>query len=180
MHRWFVFMLLAGVVACTEISFKEPQPEGVKSLSAIPAKLHGTYQIEKNGTPSGKMVVEANGYRIEKDEYDQAPEVFLLSDSVVIKNYKGYYFINVRNNSLWVLRVVRRQKDGNLLMLELPQLSANDARRNEQLQALRAIAPITETELNNTQVYIMEPRRRQLLQLLRKGYFKEQTLLRKL
>jgi hypothetical protein len=57
-------------------SFKEPQPEGVKSLSAIPAKLHGTYQIEKNGTPSGNMVVEANGYRIEKDEYDQAPEVF--------------------------------------------------------------------------------------------------------
>jgi len=104
----------------------------------------------------------------------------LPSDSVVIKNYKGYYFINVRNNSLWVLRVVRRQKDGNLLMLELPQLSANDARRNEQLQALRAMVPITETELNNTQVYIMEPSRRQLLQLLRKGYFKEQTLLRKL
>jgi len=92
-------MLLAGVVACTEVPFKVPQPEGVKSLSAIPAKLHGTYQIEKNGTPSGKMVVEANGYRIENDEYDQAPEVFLLSDSVVIKNYKGYYFINVRNNS---------------------------------------------------------------------------------
>jgi len=69
-------MLLAGVAACTEIPFKLPQPEGVESLSAIPAKLHGTYQIEKNGTPSGKMVVEANGYRIEKDEYHQAPEVF--------------------------------------------------------------------------------------------------------
>lgn len=125
------------------------------------------------------MVVFAKGYRIIKDDPDSEPEEYLLSDSLVLKYYKGYYFINFRDESVWVLRVVERKKDGNLTMLELPPISESEERRKQQLDELRKIAPVITTEIDGSVKYIMEPTPKQLLKLIQKGYFREQTQLLK-
>ncbi len=165
-------------VACTEVTFKEPQPVGVKHLTTIPRKLRGTYQGEDKA--SSKIIVEAHSYRIEKEDEPESFEEYVLSDSLVIKHYRGYYFVNMRNEAGWILRVVQRHKNGNLVLMELPQVPESDERRRTYLEELRKFAPVTQTELNGTNVYIMEPEPRQLLELIRNGYFKEVTVLRRL
>jgi hypothetical protein len=171
-------LLLLGA-SCSEISFKEPQPHGIKSLSKIPERLHGSYQIEQNGGSSGVMEVFAKGYRIIKADPNDEPEEYLLSDSLVLKYYKGYYFVNVRDESVWILRVIQREKNGNLVMMELPSVSESEERRKQQLEELSKIVPVITTEMDGTVKYIMEPTPRQLIKLIRKGYFKEQTRLLK-
>jgi hypothetical protein len=179
MHKlWFV-VVPALMAACTEVSFKEPQPQGVKSLKAVPKKLQGTYLPEQDGLSPGKIVIYANGYRVEKMDASDPAEVYPLSDSLVLKYYKGYYFVSLRDESVWLLRVVKPQKDGSLLLMEMPALSEDKTKRRGQLNELRKIAPVTESEIRGSAVYIMEPRPKQLLRLLREGYFSKQILLRR-
>ncbi|GIV36950.1 MAG: hypothetical protein KatS3mg032_1329 [Cyclobacteriaceae bacterium] len=177
-NLWFV-VVPALMTACTEVSFKEPQPQGVKSLKAVPQKLQGTFMPEQDGLLAGKIVIYANGYRVEKSDASEPAEVYPLSDSLVLKYYKGYYFVSLRDESAWLLRVVKPQKDGSLMLMEMPALSEEKTKRQEQLNALRKIAPVTETEIRGSAVYIMEPTPKQLLRLLREGYFSKQTLLRR-
>ena len=44
-------VLLLLNFACTEISYKEPQPKGIKALKEIPSKLNGRYLIFENDEP---------------------------------------------------------------------------------------------------------------------------------
>ncbi|MCS6974142.1 MAG: hypothetical protein NZM13_06610 [Cyclobacteriaceae bacterium] len=166
-------------MACTEVSFKEPQPKDIKELSEIPAKLLGVYQTENKGNSYGEIEVFSRGYRILKENDQGSSEEYTLSDSLVVKHYKGYYFVNIRDDGVWILRVVKREKNGNLILMEMPALSENAEKRNEQLTELRKIAPVIETEVNGMRQFIMEPSPRQLLQLIKKGYFKEQTYLKR-
>lgn len=125
------------------------------------------------------MEVFAEGYRIIKDDPDSTPEEYILSDSLVVKYYKHYYFVNIRDQSVWVLRVIQREKNGNLIMMELPAVSESEERRKQQLEELSKIAPVITAEIDGDVKYIMEPTPRQLIKLIRKGYFKEQTSLLK-
>lgn len=171
--------LLLCAAACTEISFKEPQPQGVRELSKVPSKLHGAYEIRENENRTGMMEVFENGYRILKDDPNNEPEEYNLSDSLVLKYYKGYYFVNIRDESVWILRVIQREKGGNLIMMELPPVSESAERRKQQLDNLNKIVPVITTEIDGSVKYIIDPTPKQLMELIRKGYFSGQTRLLK-
>ena len=44
-----------------------------------------------------------------------------LGDSLVLKKYKGYYFFNDNENPEWLLRVVKREPNGDLSYMLLDQ-----------------------------------------------------------
>ena len=84
MRKFMFFFLGIAAIACTEISYKEPQPKGIKSLSEIPTNLHGKYLMDKD-----TVYLFDKGLR-GKDQGKE--EVLYLSDSIVLKEYKKYYF----------------------------------------------------------------------------------------
>ena len=156
------------LASCSEISYKEPQPKGIKGLSRVPAKLEGSYLIMEDGELTDTLVVMPTGYRIGKDE------LATLSDSLVMKYYKGYYFINMRNDFSWYLRVVKPQKNGDLLYLAMPEVSnENDGKKFRDL--LAQDINIVETEIDRKTFYLIDPTPKKLIQLIKKGHFKEQT-----
>jgi hypothetical protein len=163
-----IILILAS---CSEISYKEPQPTGVKMLSQIPAKLQGNYRIEENGE-ADTLVVMATGYRIGQDDVAQ------LSDSLVLKYYKGYYFFNIRDKFSWYLRIVKLQKNGDLLYLEMDDIPESEGEREAFLKHLREVVPVIITEGDNKTYYVIDPAPKKLLELIKKGYFNEQTFTR--
>ncbi len=63
---FFIFLI---VFSCKEISFKEPQPKGKKSLREVPERLLGTYLLEEEGQSSkDTLVVTRQGYLLVSDQ----------------------------------------------------------------------------------------------------------------
>ncbi|MBL7842434.1 MAG: hypothetical protein KF846_07570 [Cyclobacteriaceae bacterium] len=156
------------LASCSEISYKEPQPKGIKSLTQVPGKLQGRYLIAEEGELTDTLVVLATGYRLGKDE------LAILGDSLVMKYYKGYYFINMRNDFSWYLRVVKQQKNGDLLYLSMPEVSDEHEGKKFRDQLSQDIT-IVETEVEGKTFYLIDPSPKKLIQLIKKGYFKEQS-----
>ncbi len=168
MKPWlYTFCLLSLLAACTEISYKEPQPKGIRVLPEIPRKLQGRYLIEENNEPVDTLYVEKFGYRLGKDE------VASLSDSLVLKQYKGYYFLSSRNNYAWYLRILRIQKNGDLVFMEMKAFPRDDESISAYISELETVVPVVITEVDNETYYIIDPQPKQLLELIRKGFFKE-------
>lgn len=130
-------VLLLAIFSCVPVvTFDRTQPEGVDSLTVIPKKLVGKY-IAKNGatilTIDGKCMImhydyeiklprdstnwdnlsaaEKKGFRLENDSIIEhvldIDTIFKLSDDMVMKKFKGAYFLNTRKkgNSWYVQKM---------------------------------------------------------------------------
>lgn len=173
-----VLLLFAG---CKEISFENPQPEGKHALREIPRKLQGRYLLpdDEGKLANDTLIVHANGYRFgyfdaaERDSDDSE----VLSDSLVIKYYKRYYFLNSLDGAgpEWHLRVFRAEKNGDITMMapERRNISFND-----YLKQLNREIKIDSFLVNEQMIYRIDPTPKQLIDLIRKGYFSETRLVK--
>lgn len=170
-------LFLSGVtlIACNEICYKEPQPAGVKSLNEIPAKLHGTYFFDEEDGDT--VVIFKNGLRANNNKEE---DVIYLSDSLVLKKYKSYYFFSHRDENEWNLRVLQIQKNGNLVMLMMRSVPKNENERKIFLENLSKETPVIETSVKNETHYIIDPSAKKLLSLIKKDFFNEKITLVKL
>jgi len=173
MHKLFPAILILSLIACKEVSFKEPQPKGKKSLSQIPRELLGSYLVvEEKGTDSkDTLVVTTKGYYVPSDSSKEE-----LGDSLVLKKYRGYYFFNDNENPEWLLRVVKREPNGDLSYMLLEPV---DKSFNEFLLALNKEIEIDSVEVNNQKLYQIDPSPKKLISLIEKGYFKKTITLKK-
>jgi hypothetical protein len=174
MHKLFPAILILSLVACKEISFKEPQPKGKKSLSQIPRDLLGSYLVveEKGADNKDTLVVTTKGYYVPSDSSNEE-----LGDSLVLKKYKGYYFFNDNENPEWLLRVVKREPNGDLSYM---LLEPTDKSFDEFLLALNNEIEIDSAEVNKKKLYQVDPSPKKLISLIEKGYFKKTITLKKL
>ena len=156
---------LTILVGCKEISFQEPQPKDRKSLKEIPKKLHGTYLLTAVGDNSEDTVfIKSKGYRIASDKKES-----VLGDSLVLKQYKGYYFINVNEDPEWLMRVIKQEENGDLTYMSM---DVEEASFNSLLKSLSQELPVDSLEVNGEKLYQIDPTPKQLIKLIRKGYFK--------
>src|SRR5690242_17570542 len=107
--RLYVVLLFAALSACKEISFREPQPKSKKTLDKFPKSIQGKYLgLEDDGTLSkDTVVVSEKNYRLgyfKVDGTTNSGDAFdskELGDSLVLKSYKGYYFLNFNEKPEW-------------------------------------------------------------------------------
>lgn len=171
-----VFLLLLGFVSCKEISFEQPQPKGKKALIEVPKKLHGKYLTEDARTESvpDTLVIFSKGYRVSglPKENSSEPEQEFLGDSLVLKYFKGYYFVNVNDNPEWLLRVLKVEKNGDITCMALDQ---EGKKFNEFLQSLAQEIKVDSFEVNGDMLYQIDPKPKELVRLIEKGFFKKAT-----
>ena len=166
-----VFFWAVMLYSCKEVSFREPQPAGVGALKEIPAELRGRYLAttktsnEKNDT----LVIETWGYHFkDKDDKDWLGKG-TLSDSLVVKFYKNYYFVNFRSGDQWVLRLIKRKPSGAIEFLSI-DLENEDARKRV-IGKLSSRFALKELKKEGDVFYQINPTRNQLLVLIKEGYF---------
>lgn len=179
-----IFLLVFVLASCKEISFREPQPKGRKPLSSVPRKLQGKYlTYQENGELSkDTVVITQYGYRF--GYFDELPasnhredyEEGTLSDTLVLKVYRGYYFLNLYEHPEWLLRVIQQQRNGDLVYMAMEQ---EDVDFNDYVKKLSSEILIDSIKMENETLYHIDPTAAKLVELIEKGYF-TQTKLKKI
>jgi len=173
MNKIFFVWIVIGAFSCKEISFKEPQPKGKRSLTEMPQSIRGRYLlIEESGNNKDTLVITRKGYHVTGDSTRGD-----LGDSLVLKKYKGYYFFNDNENPEWLLRVVKQEANGDLLYLFM---DSGEKPFGEYVQELNKEIQIDSFEVKGKKLYQIDPTPRQLLNLIKKGYFKKTMRLTKI
>jgi len=162
--------------SCREVSYREPQPVGVPSLKEIPVQLRGQYVgIDEEGKDTATLIVESWGYHFkdpnEKDWLGRG----VISDSLVVKVYANYYFVNFRaEKDIWVLRVLKQKPSGDLELMSIRV--SDDNKGKDMLKKLGKKFPVKEIKLNGDTFFQIAPTKEQLLQLIKDGFFKKDEL----
>ena len=176
-----IFLLVVVFGSCKEISFREPQPKGRRALTAVPRKLQGrylTYQV--NGKLSkDTIIVSPKGYRF--GYFDEVPdsnhreeyEAGSLSDTLVLKSFRGYYFLSLYKEPEWLLRVIKQQKNGDLIYMGMEQ---EDVDFNDYVSKLSSEIAIDSIKLEKETLYHIDPSPAKLVELIEKGYFNQTSL----
>jgi hypothetical protein len=174
MNKLCFALIIICVVSCKEISFKESQPKGKRILSEMPQKLRGKYLlVEENGNNKDTLVITKQGYYVTGDSTTKGD----LGDSLILKKYKGYYFFNDNENPEWLLRVVKQEANGDLSYMFM---DSGEKSFDEYLHDLNKEIQIDSFEVKGEKLYQIDPTPRQLLNLIKKGYFKNTMRLTKI
>jgi hypothetical protein len=180
--RYFLSIALFFVAfACKEITYPAPQPKGKKSLTAIPDKLHGNFRLTKIGTPDStdeqKLVITRNGIYDFKDPND---DPMLLGDSLVVRQYKGLYFFNQANKGRkpdWSVAIMKPLSNGDL---EVSLMTTDEKQFKTLVRNVSAVVTIDSTARNGEKLYQIDPTPKQLMVLMKKGYFSDKFLLKRI
>ncbi len=156
--------------SCKEVSFREPQPAGIAPLTEVPQALRGRFRgIDEKGEDTDTLVIESWGYHFrdakEKDWLGKG----VISDSLVLKFYKNYYFVNFKTEDQWVLRLIHQKPDGSIEFMSIPV--NDDAKRKEILKKLSKKLTVKEIQKKDDTFYQINPTRDQLMQLINEGFF---------
>jgi hypothetical protein len=180
MARPVLFCLMLILVSCKEISYKEPQPKGRQNMLSIPAELQGRYLgFTRTGEISkDTIVVTATGYRFgyyNPDERTSIDSKFVagsVSDSLLIRSYRDYYFLNFRESvnthPLWLLRIVKREQNGNIIYFS-PEQEGVDFK--DYIRKLSRQIQIDSFVVDDVTIYQIDPSAKQLVGLVEKGFF---------
>jgi hypothetical protein len=165
--------------SCKEVSYPVPQPVGVAALSNVPAQLHGRYYAldSATGEKSDTLIIESWGYHFEDTNDKDWLGRGVLGDSLVIKSYKGYYFVSFRSGNQWVLRVLQQKSSGSIALMTIDL--KNDAQVKETIRKISKRLKVKEIKKESDVYYQINPTPAQLLGLLQDGYFSSTELIRK-
>lgn len=178
-----VWICLIVFASCKEISFREPQPKGRKALTTVPKKLQGMYlPVQLDGSLSrDTVIITRHGYRFGYYDGTVASshqthfEEGGLSDSLVLKAYRGYYFLNLYEDPEWLLRVIRQEKDGDLVYMAMEQ---TDVDFKDYIIKLSDELPVDSVKADGEVQYYIQPSPAKLVELIEKGYFSQTVLKR--
>jgi hypothetical protein len=157
--------------SCKEVTFKEPQPAGVSALKEVPTGLQGIYQTyeEISGDFSDTLIIESWGYHMKnKDDKDWLNRG-TLSDTLVLKFYENYYFINFKSGDQWVLRLLKQESNGSLRFMAIDL--QDDAKRKDKLKKISKDLRVKEFQRKDDTFYQIDPTPAQLMKLIRDGLF---------
>jgi hypothetical protein len=168
----FVSVFIA-LLSCKEVTFKEPQPRGKKSLKEIPEALVGSYLLtdEKEGA-TDTLIVTSIGYVVASDKKGGE-----LGDSLVLKKFKGYYFVNINENPEWLVRVIKQETNGDLVYMTMDE---EGVPFKDFLEKVSKEIKIDSVEINGEKLYQIDPSPKQLVRLIEKGYFRKTLEMKKL
>jgi len=170
-HSLLAFAWSLLLFSCKEVTFKEPQPAGVPVLKEVPSGLRGTYQTfeQTTGDFSDTLIIEPWGYHMkDKDDKDWLTRG-TLSDTLVLKFYENYYFVNFRSGDHWVLRLVKQDSNGSLSFLAIDL--QDDAKRKTMLKKISKDLKIKEFQHKDDTFYQINPTPAQLMKLIKDGLF---------
>lgn len=170
--RILLLLFLSSLLySCKEVTFQEAQPAGVAALRELPPALTGVYQTydRQSGETGDTLIVDSWGYRFKNQEDQEWLGRGALSDSLVVKFYQNYYFVNFRDGDQWILRLIRQKTPGVLEFLSID--IQDDSRRKEMLRKLSRKMEVTEIANGDDTYYQINPTPSQLVSLIKEGYF---------
>lgn len=163
----FVFM----VSACDQVIFPEPQPKKVNALMEIPEALQGTFVDDDNDT----LYVWKQHFSYYSGLAD-LEDVF-LSDSAVLKAYKGNYYYSasswLEGEQYWVSYILIPHEEG----FDMYAMDPDDIVKLAKLQEITSkVRDLTEGEAD---YYLFDPKRKHYKKIISDSVFTKMISFRK-
>lgn len=167
------------LISCKEVSFREPQPTGILPLKEVPEQLRGSYlaRDEQTDEKGDTLLIESWGYHFKDSNDKDWLGRGVLSDSLIIKFYEDYYFLNFRSADQWVLRLIKQKPNGDIEFLSI-DLQAED-KTKAMVKKLSKKVKVTEIKRKDDTFYQISPTPAQLMGLIKEGFFTGTTLQKK-
>ena len=156
--------------SCITIGFEQPQPTGGTNLKEFPEAIIGVYDDEPLGQEK-EMEIRRYSVILEDEEIMGSGELH-LSDTLLLRKYKGYYIANWwdSNNKCWVAHPFKHK--GNQLYLYNLDLG-----KDEAAVQLSAFTPIVRQDEN---VIVVDPTKKEFKRILKdSSLWETDTLYRK-
>lgn len=157
--------------SCKEVTFREPQPAGIAPLKEVPSVIRGSYATRDKATGEigDTLIIESWGYHFKDKEDKDWLGKGRLSDTLVVKFYENYYFVNFKEGDQWVLRLIKEKSPGVLefMLIDIQ----DDSKRKEMLRKISRKVPIKEIDRNDDTFYQINPTPAQLMALIKEGFF---------
>jgi hypothetical protein len=172
----FVWAML--FYSCKEVSFTTAQPAGVPALKEVPETLRGRFQPIEISKEDNKdtLIIESWGYHFKDSNEKDWLGRGVLSDSLVVKFYEDYYFVNFREGDQWILRLIKQKPDGNIEFLSIDV--SDDEKRKQILKKISKRMKVIEVQHKDETFYQINPTPAQLMRLIKEGYFTSNELKR--
>lgn len=139
--------------------FQTPQPTGGRSLRKFPKAIRGTYI-----SPEDNDTIKITKRKVVIDEVKNKEEVASISDSLVVKKYRNYYFLNLRNDKTetWELVVMQKIGSGELKLMTI------EGGDKKAIQKVRKITTVKEVrnEDGKLDAYLLSPTNAELIKML--------------
>ena len=165
--------------SCKEVSFPVAQPKGVKALAELPPSLRGIYVVgDPDGEKKDTLIIEAWGYHFKDAQEKDFLGKGVISDSMIVKYYKEYYFINFRSGDQWALRIVQPQRSGALNFMAI-NLNDNEVAEEQLIAKLSKKLDVKKIEHEDGTFYQIDPSPNQLMSLIKDGFFSTISLEKK-
>lgn len=158
------------LASCSVVRFDVPQPNGVKNLDRIPDKLTGMFI----GTNNDTLMVNVGWFSFKSTKGDMNVDL-KLSDSTVLRQYKGYYFLSNQEADGWNVVAVEPKSGDRVTLLMLYVDNADRLARIQKIVKLRE----KKKSDGETDYYLANPTKEELIKLLEQGLFEEIVTLQK-
>ncbi len=168
-NLWITFAACL-LASCSVVRFDVPQPNGVKNLDRIPDKLTGMFI----GTNNDTLMVNVGWFSFKSTKGDMNVDL-KLSDSTVLRQYKGYYFLSNQEADGWNVVAVEPKSGDRVTLLMLYVDNADRLARIQKIVKLRE----KKKSDGETDYYLANPTKEELIKLLEQGLFEEIVTLQK-
>ncbi|MDX2246403.1 MAG: hypothetical protein SF052_06495 [Bacteroidia bacterium] len=172
----FLAVLMVFITSCITVQFTQPQPEGKPALTSFPEEFRGTYLMTEPGDCSNtdSLVIFAEGFlSISQTGDSVSPPTFerqksFLSDSLVLKFYKGEYYLNVldKEEKTYSVLLLKKERNGDCVVWMI--------NAEKEIETLRRFTSDIEEVVNTegkTDYYIANPSAKELSRFVESGGF---------
>lgn len=156
----FLFVLLF-LSSCVEVGFKHPMPTKGKELTSIPIEIIKYYtEMDSISGESSKLSVTDI---FEEGINDSLPENYLL------KLWKGNYFLNQKEDSLWTIVMIRPTSKSTFDIYHL------DGGNEKTIKLLKGITDVEEImdEKGELELVILDPTLKEFKKITKSGAFEK-------
>ncbi len=167
MRNLILFFLFIGFIStsCTNVYFENPQPQKGQQANEIPSEYHGTFVGNISTTDNLDTVyIKATTIKHHKN-------LFEIGKNMELRKTKDYFWVNLKaNNGHWAVISAYPAKP-NMLEVKPLRFTKGKAKKAAQIADVKQIG---EDE------YLMNPSKRQMKKLFKKGIFNEKVILKRL
>ncbi|MBN2669120.1 MAG: hypothetical protein JXR60_07815 [Bacteroidales bacterium] len=158
---WTILLAIVVLQSCTEVKFKQPQPQGIAALESIPESMQGYYLLGDKDT----VKIFANGFEMKKDSTNEK-EQHELSEFFAIKRWKKTIFINLRDKDEPYWSVIFLTPNDSNISVGFLSFNQNDKESIDQFKQLTKVEELLNEEGKITN-YLIDPSKKELKKILK-------------
>jgi len=113
MKELLLYLILLATICSCDLAFEQPQPGNIEKEEIFPKTMQGIWDSDGDELIISELTYEYMGGLLDLNGH--------LSDSVILKYYKNYYYLNIKeyDKNYWYVFIISIQDDNKIQVYPL-------------------------------------------------------------